>query len=122
MPQSSPASADQKRSDASEGIQGEQTLIDQIVQNSLARLDRLQHRRIEVLAHRGAQSLLLLAHGLLEIQLKRPCHRSQLATTACILDVGIDTPESERKRDQKQEDLNNLLLLRTASNMLILGC
>jgi hypothetical protein len=93
-------------------FQRQQLLVDEVIEDRLARFRRVEKLGID-LPRLRPQALLLLAHGLLELLLADlgvadPGHR---VPGSRIAHVGIDAEEGERQRDQRQKDLDDLLVV-----------
>ena len=91
----------------------EQPLIHELVEQRIAHLGRLEHRRIEVAAERLAHPLLLLAQHVVEFLPAGSCRRRRLPPICARVaaKVIVDTEERERQRDQREDALRDVLVL-----------
>jgi hypothetical protein len=85
----------------------------QVVEDGLTGLRAVEQAGVELGAELGAQTFLLVAQRLLEL-LRRDldiADAGDVVAGAGIADVGLDAEKGEGQRDQRQKDLDDLLVV-----------
>ena len=80
----------------------------QILQHRPTHFRIVEHARRNIPAKLLAYAVLLLTQGLLQFLLGNPAaaDAGDIIAGAAIADIGLDSPKSERQRDQRQEYLD----------------
>ncbi|MBB4011021.1 hypothetical protein GGR36_000329 [Niveibacterium umoris] len=91
----------------------EDALADEAIQHGALQLRTLEDCRIECLSQLGPEAILLFAHGLIELRWRNLAspHLRNVIIASNILQIGLDAKERKRDCDERQEHLDNALIV-----------